>query len=657
MRAGGPPGATTMSQAEVLHGRRGSIKAALTKLSKGAGPLGALLREEGCPPGPIDRAQADAAACDSSFDLALYSDGSVSEASVVSLLAARFGLGEIVGAPPACLHRDHRFAVTRGAIGLADGRLAIVPRDAIIGRLARLAQCDVAARALVLVTRQQMLDMAVATDRDSVADRAAHGLARQFPHFAAETGLARWQIALAIAAIGMLVALIVVSASLSCILCATLSSGFFLALAWLRLGFLNLPVNAAPPRRAASARELPVYTILVALHREDAALAGLIAAIAQLDYPRARLDVKLLIEEDDALTRAALDRLPLPGWIEIITLPKGHPRTKPRALNAGLALARGAFTVVFDAEDRPARRQLRDALDCFAASGPETAVVQARLTIDAAQRGFWPNQFRMEYAGLFGVMLPALAQLGLPVPLGGTSNHFRTDTLRAAGGWDAHNVTEDADLGIRLHRLGYRAATIASETEEEAPTSFSAWLPQRTRWLKGWMLTLLVHLRSPASLVRDCGAVGASVFVITIGGLIASALLEPLCLISFVVALWKDPAYLMARTAAGSILLSLFLTSLVFGHAVAAAVGVAGLWRGGQVARVTTLLLLPLYWLLISLAAWRAVYQLLFDPGRWEKTEHHLARMPIPPGAATRGRSHRSKREVPVDATGTGHNP
>ena len=185
-----------------------------------------------------------------------------------------------------------------------------------------------------------MLDMAVATERDSVADRAAHGLARQFPHFAAETGLARWQIALAIAAIGMLVASIVVSASLSCILCATLSSGFFLCPGLASARVPQPAGNAAPPRRAASARELPVYTILVALHREDAALAGLIA-----DRPtrlsRVRLDVKLLIEEDDALTRAALDRLPSSGWIEIITLPKGHP-DQARARSMPVSLWRAA---------------------------------------------------------------------------------------------------------------------------------------------------------------------------------------------------------------------------------------------------------------------------------------------------------------------------
>jgi cellulose synthase/poly-beta-1,6-N-acetylglucosamine synthase-like glycosyltransferase len=112
--------------------------------------------------------------------------------------------------------------------------------------------------------------------------------------------------------------------------------------------------------------------------------------------------------------------------------------------------------------------------------------VQARLCIDT--RTSWlARYFTAEYAGQFDVVLPKLAALGLPLPLGGSSNHFRTVTLREVGGWDPHNVTEDADLGMRLARFGYRSGVVASSTYEEAPADIGRWLGQRTRWFKGWM--------------------------------------------------------------------------------------------------------------------------------------------------------------------------
>ena len=100
--------------------------------------------------------------------------------------------------------------------------------------------------------------------------------------------------------------------------------------------------------------------------------------------------------------------------------------------------------------------------------------MQARLAIDNASDGWLSRHFAAEYAGQFDVFLPALAKLRLPLPLGGTSNHFRADVLRKVGGWDPFNVTEDADLGMRLARFGYRTGVIGSTTWEEAPVAFSA---------------------------------------------------------------------------------------------------------------------------------------------------------------------------------------
>jgi hypothetical protein len=233
---------------------------------------------------------------------------------------------------------------------------------------------------------------------------------------------------------------------------------------------------------------LPIYAIICALYREANVVNRLVAAIRALDYPLEKLDVKFVLEADDHETRRALANLDLGPPFEIITAPPIGPRTKPKALNVALPFARGSFTVVYDAEDVPEPDQLRCALDVFTAADARLACVQASLTIDNTTDSWLARMFTAAYAGQFDAFLPGLAALHLPLPLGGSSNHFRTTALRRVGGWDPYNVTEDADLGIRLARLGYRSTALSSATYEEAPASFGPWLRQRTRWYKGWML-------------------------------------------------------------------------------------------------------------------------------------------------------------------------
>ena len=220
-----------------------------------------------------------------------------------------------------------------------------------------------------------------------------------------------------------------------------------------------------------------------------------------MNYPLEKLDIKLVLEPNDHETQQALARLQLGPPFEIVIAPNYGPRTKPKALNAALPFVRGKFVAVFDAEDRPERDQLRMALEAFTEADESLACVQARLTIDNTADSWLTRIFTAEYAGLFDVFLPGLASWRLPLPLGGSSNHFRTDVLRRIGAWDPYNVTEDADLGMRLARFGYRTEVINSTTYEEAPGRVGPWLRQRTRWFKGWMQTWLVHMRSPRATV------------------------------------------------------------------------------------------------------------------------------------------------------------
>ena len=354
--------------------------------------------------------------------------------------------------------------------------------------------------------------------------------------------------------------------------------------------------------------ELPLYSIILPLRREARMVDQLLSAIEDLDYPAEKLDVIVAVEADEPHTRAAIDRRRHRVSITVIPVPPVGPRTKPKALNVALEFARGALTVIYDAEDRPEPNQLRRAVKAFRAGGSDLACVQARLCID--NRTSWLTRlFTAEYAGQFDIFLPALSARGLPFPLGGSSNHFRTDILREVGGWDAYNVTEDADLGMRLARFGYRCAEIDSTTFEEAPARVRAWLNQRSRWLKGWMQTWLVHMRSPTRLFGELGLRGFLVFQLIVGGNALAALIHPV----FLATLFYDFMSGLQPTV---------LPAVIFGYFASALPGYLGLRRRAK--KIGILLLTPLHWLLLSAAAWRGAYQLVSAPFHWAKTEHGL---------------------------------
>ncbi len=202
--------------------------------------------------------------------------------------------------------------------------------------------------------------------------------------------------------------------------------------------------------------------------------------------------------------------------------------------------------------------------------------------------------------------------------------HFRTSALRHAGGWDPYNVTEDADLGIRLFRLGYRIATLPSTTFEEAPARFAAWIRQRTRWYKGWMQTWLVHMRRPLRLLRELSPAGAVAFQLFLACNVLAALIHPLFMAALCYYLFARPP-LVAVAAMGHEA-TVFIATMLAGYASTIALDLVGLRRRRLLAHAWVLLLTPLYWFLLSFAAWRALFQLLFAPQLWEKTEHGLAK-------------------------------
>jgi glycosyltransferase XagB len=376
-------------------------------------------------------------------------------------------------------------------------------------------------------------------------------------------------------------------------------------------------------------RDLPIYTIIVPLYREAPVVAKLVRALRQLRYPREKLDIKFMIETDDAETLAEIAKLRLGAPFEIIAPPRIGPQTKPRALAAALPFARGSLVTVYDAEDEPEPDQLRDAVAAFASGPPQLACVQAKLSIDNPDDGWFSRQFTAEYAGQFDVFLPALAKMKLPIPLGGTSNHFRTAALRHAGGWDPYNVTEDADLGMRLARYGYSIGVIDSTTWEEAPVGFTQWLRQRTRWFKGWAQTWIVHMRHPLRLLRELGLRNFLAFQLLVGGTMMSAVVHPFFMSLVLFHAATGELFMPGETAEHSARKVLALCVLGVGYFGAIALGLAGLKRRGMLRIAWVVFTIPLYWLFMSFAAWRALWQLVRAPYHWEKTPHGLARSSV----------------------------
>ncbi|MET0183548.1 MAG: glycosyltransferase [Caulobacterales bacterium] len=391
---------------------------------------------------------------------------------------------------------------------------------------------------------------------------------------------------------------------------------FTLSIAW-RLLAAAAALARAPTRMEALLTGLPRYTVICPLRREAAVLAELIAALDRIDYPRASLQILIVLEEDDAETRAAFEALKLAPPYQAVLVPLEGPPTKPKALNFALQAASGEFSVVYDAEDRPHPQQLRAALAAFK-HAPNIACVQAPLLIDNTEASWISAQFAAEYAIQFGVILPFLAQLKLPMPLGGTSNHFRTNILREIGGWDSYNVTEDADLGYRLAAHGYNINVIQHPTFEEAPITVRAWINQRTRWIKGHLQTWLVLMRNPFRTYAELGFRGfGAMQLVLAGGLLAAFAHGPLALLLLVTTF--TPINLLGPQ---DIALTVFGLATAFYANLVSAVATRDLRVIGAAATM------PFYWPLTTIAAWMALFDLITRPHYWAKTTHGLSARP-----------------------------
>ncbi|GHG95841.1 glycosyltransferase [Pseudodonghicola xiamenensis] len=383
------------------------------------------------------------------------------------------------------------------------------------------------------------------------------------------------------------------------------------------------------PRALPWSSEWPCVSVMIPLYREPEIAEALLARIARLSYPKALLEVLLVLEEHDTITRQALAGSHLPPWMRIVEVPAhGGLTTKPRAMDYALDFCKGEIIGVWDAEDAPAEDQIERVVQRFAQAPARVACLQGILDFYNPRSNWRARCFTIEYATWFRLILPGLARLGLVMPLGGTTHFFRRAPLEALGGWDAHNVTEDADLGVRLYRAGYRTEMIDTITYEEATCRARPWIKQRSRWLKGFMVTYLVHMRQPITLWRDLGSwrfLGVQAFFL---GTLGQFLLAPV--------LWSLWAMLLGLPHPLTPLLPpevlrAGLALALVSETLSIVTGLAALARAGRRFLMPWVLTLPLYYPLGVLAVYKALYELLFDPFYWDKTLHGQAAPELPP--------------------------
>lgn len=382
----------------------------------------------------------------------------------------------------------------------------------------------------------------------------------------------------------------------------------------------NLPVRRGLPADIAGPKPpLPKVSILVPLFRETEIAHALIARLTRLTYPKCLLDVVLILEEEDALTRETLAGIDLPPWIRPVVVPDGGPRTKPRAMNYALDFCEGDIIGIFDAEDAPDPDQITTIARRFQQAPEDVVCLQGILDYYNPRQSWLARCFTIEYATWFRRMLPGMARLGFTIPLGGTTLYFRRDILERLGGWDAHNVTEDADLGFRLARHGYRTEMIETVTGEEANCHPWAWIKQRSRWLKGYMTTYLVHMRRPRLLYRQLGAWKFWGFQAHFISALSQFVLAPF-LWSFWLVLLGLP-HPLDPVLPRSVLLafgSLFLMVEVLNIACHA-MAVSGPRHRHLFFWAPTM---HFYAPLGAAAAYKALYELVFKPFFWDKTVH-----------------------------------
>ncbi|MFG1796332.1 glycosyltransferase [Nocardia sp. NPDC049149] len=463
---------------------------------------------------------------------------------------------------------------------------------------------------------------------------AVHGLRESDPMASASVAFLPWQRNTALACLAVVVACAVFFPVVTCtVLVALCTAGYLAAMAdrvlIFQRGMARDAIMTVEDARALALTdaELPPYTILVPAYGEPEVVGDLIGAMTALDYPKDRLQVLLLLEEDDTPTieaarSAGIGSNPAVDHVTIVLVPEAQPRTKPKACNYGLRQATGDIVTIYDAEDIPDPLQLRRVVAAFAELPPSVVCIQAKLAFHNGRQNLLTAWFTADYGLWFGFLLPGLMRSKAPIPLGGTSNHFKRDIVTDIGAWDPYNVTEDADLGVRIAVSGYSTAVIDSTTLEEANPDPINWIRQRSRWYKGYLQTWLVHTRRPIQLWRSIGTVSFIRFTLILAG---TPIIACLNLVFWFITL----SWILGQPAAIGQLFPAFvyfpsLIAMILGNGATIYMNLLACRENNRSDLLVACLTVPLYWLMMSIAAAKGCYQLVRNPSYWEKTFHGL---------------------------------
>jgi cellulose synthase/poly-beta-1,6-N-acetylglucosamine synthase-like glycosyltransferase len=610
--------------------------------------LGDVLRErDELDPDTLDKALDKQRRYGDRLGEVLMHTGAASETAVVSALARQFDaphvdlnefdpLPDVVALLPERLMRHHRVM----PLEIANHRL----RLATVGPLSEETLSAVREHTQlpiepVMVEPSALYAALQRTFRDHHARTASRHLLERSPKESAHYVLSFGQRVAGFVLLSVLVIGLIVMTTPTLIVANVIGLIFYATVCGYRLLTMyrsltnDLELRITDEEVAAiDERTLPIFTLLIPLYREAVVVPQLMESIARLDYPPTRLDVKLLLEEDDEETIAALDALDLPPHFVKVIVPDGEPKTKPKACNHGLSNARGKYVVIYDAEDAPEPDQLKKVVLGFERSDPDVACIQCKLNYYNRNQNLLTRWFTSEYSMWFDLLLPGLAAKANPIPLGGTSNHFLVEKLVEVGAWDPFNVTEDADLGVRLYRVGVRTAIINSTTYEEANSQVGNWIRQRSRWVKGYIQTWLVHMRNPFALWRSMGARAFISFQFTVAGTFFTFLLNPIYWLLTTLWLLTEAGFI--RELFPGLIYYAAAFGLIVGNFTFAYIGAAAAAHRGYHELIRSAMIAPIYWMLMSIGAWRGLWQLITKPSYWEKTVHGLHLANDEPGAS-----------------------
>ena len=423
------------------------------------------------------------------------------------------------------------------------------------------------------------------------------------------------------------------STSILVIATAVISIFYFIFMVfklWVVRRSLSFGMTDFAPEEIAQLRddELPLYTVLVPLLHEAEVAHQIVSALTKLDYPEDKLNFIITLEQHDTETYEALMQAGMPASWKICWLPDTKPKAKPKSLNVAFLETYGEHLVIYDAEILPDHDQLKKAVLAFREQ-PNIAVFQTRLDHYNTDQNIITKLFNTEFTFHYDMFLPGLQSLNVPIPLSGHSVHYRTEALVRAGAWDPYNVAEDCELGVRLHRAGYRTGIINSISREEAASDVWGWVKQRTRWMKGFIQTSIVHLRYPLHLKEELGSWKDFVaFCMLVPG---TVLLNVLNFFSwFVLLAWFVTGAEAIRDMYPMIVLYIANIAALAGGFIFMYLNLVALYRRNNFHLVKYFFLTPVYWFLLAFATARAFWQLRSyeSTHTWEKTTHgtHLVR-------------------------------